>query len=358
MLSSFYVATSRKVVITSISSQTPARPSFVPNVPKNRKYKFFFLPKYFLLHSLLQFLIALLITKLVLAIPPNDKALYDDAEARIHKRRPCRGRGRSDPQGRTFFDWSLSYVDVNYNYNYNVNCGGGGGNGQHGGGGSYGDSGSQKPILSSILQNGESGYFRTFPITLLVLLVGNRPSGGSQQGGGLFGGNGPINFVQSQFHGIFSDGPGLGSLLPQGGIFNGEGLGSLLPQGGLFNGEGISSLFENGLFSGIFDNRPSNRPPVSSVTSAPIVTTPKPDVQDPDDIIYNDEKPVHEDHDAVVPDNYNRPYNRPGQYLVAYNPIFGEFVHDLSDFNPQRIVRQLNREFNRLAKPLAHLLGR
>jgi hypothetical protein len=318
----------------------------------------FFSPKYFVLHSLLQFLIALLITKLVLAIPPNDKALYDDAEARIHKRRPCRGRGRSDPQGRTFFDWSLSYVDVNYNYNYNINCGGGGGNGQHGGGGSYGDSGSQKPILSSILQNGESGYFRTFPITLLVVLVGNRPSGGSQQGGGLFGGNGPINFVQSQFQGIFSDGPGLGSLLPQGGIFNGEGLGSLLPQGGLFNGEGISSLFENGLFSGIFDNRPSNRPPVSSVTSAPIVTTPKPDVQDPDDIIYNDEKPVHEDHDAVVPDNYNRPYNRPGQYLVAYNPIFGEFVHDLSDFNPQRIVRQLNREFNRLAKPLAHLLGR
>ncbi|XP_044253566.1 formin-like protein 7 isoform X1 [Tribolium madens] len=269
-------------------------------------------------------------TNLTFAIPPNDKALFDeDPESRIsHKRRPC--RGRSLPEGRTFFDWSFQYVDVNYNYNYNINCGGGGGGGHGGGGGG----GPQKPILSGVLQS-----------------IGNRPTGGGHPPtGGLLGGNG-ISFIQSQFQGIFADGQGLGSLIPQN-IFNGEGLGSLLPQGGLFNGQGISSLFENGLFSNIFSSSQSNAQ--AGVPSRPMITTPKPGGQDPDDTIYNDEKPVHEDHDPVVPDHYNRP----GQYLVANNPIFGNFVYDVSDFNPNRIYRQFNKELNRLVRPWAHLLGR
>lgn len=48
-------------------------------------------------------------------------------EPRKHKhkiqRRPC---GRSTPEGRKFFDWSIEFLDVNVNYNYNYNCGGGG----------------------------------------------------------------------------------------------------------------------------------------------------------------------------------------------------------------------------------------
>ncbi|RZC34693.1 hypothetical protein BDFB_008246 [Asbolus verrucosus] len=268
---------------------------------------------------------SLLITNLVLCIPPNDKALFgDDPESRHRKRgRPC--RGRSNPQGRTFFDWSFQHIDVNYNYNYNINCGGGGGGVQHEGGNGGGPN---KPILQGILQG-----------------INNRPPGE-----GLFGPNGPFTFVQSQVQNIVANGQGLGSLLPEGGIFNGEGLGSLLPEGGLFNGQGISSLFENGLFSNIF-NRPPSPPPGGPSYE---VTTAKPDGQDPDDIIYNDEKPVHEDHDDVVPDNYNRP----GQYIVASNPIFGQHVYDLPDFNPNKAIRQFNRELNRFARPVAHLFGR
>lgn len=184
-----------------------------------------------------------------------------------------------------------------------------------------------------------------------IFSVGNRPQGGGHppNGGGLLGGNG-INFIQSQFQGIFADGgQGLGSFFPQGG------LGSLLPQGGLFNGQGVLSLFDNGLFNGIFSSSQSNSQSGASTVPSRPITTPKPPGQDPDDIIYNDERPVHEDHDPVVPDSH---YNRPGQYLVAYNPIFGEFVHDLSDFNPNRIYRQFNKELTRLVRPWAHLLGR
>ncbi|XP_008197267.1 uncharacterized protein LOC103314099 isoform X2 [Tribolium castaneum] len=243
---------------------------------------------------LLKILFLLVLTNLIFAIPPNDKALFEeDPESRISKkRRPC--RGRSLPEGRTFFDWSFQYVDVNYNYNYNINCGGGGGHGGGGTGGGYGGGGPQKPILSGVLQS-----------------IGNRPTGGGHPPtGGLLGGNG-ISFIQSQFQGIFADGQGLGSLIPQN-ILNGEGLGSLLPQGGLFNGQGISSLFENGLFSNIFSSSQSMAQ--AGAPSRPMITTPKPTGQDPDDVIYNDEKPVHEDHDPVVPDHYNRPapvYRRP-----------------------------------------------
>ncbi|XP_063915566.1 uncharacterized protein LOC135131652 isoform X2 [Zophobas morio] len=314
-----------------------------------------------------------ILTKIVLAIPPNDKALYDNPESRIHKRRrPCRGR---TPDGRTFFDWSLQYVDVNYNYNYNINCGGGG-NGQHGGGGNGqhgGGGGPQKPILSGLLQGDNGGGGSQHPVLSGVLQGGNVVSGGDHPENGLFGSNGPITFVQSQVQGILANPPNFGSVLPQNdGTNGGGGLGSWFPSG-LFNGQGILSLFENGLFSGIFDNnRPSNpsfpsspsRPPSvpsrpPSVPSRPpvIITTPKPDVQDPDDIIYNDEKPVHEDHDDVFPDQYNRP----GQYLVASNPIFGDYVYNLNGngngYNRNRITRQFNREINRLHRDFVSLFG-
>ncbi|XP_015838397.1 BPTI/Kunitz domain-containing protein 2 isoform X3 [Tribolium castaneum] len=120
---------------------------------------------------LLKILFLLVLTNLIFAIPPNDKALFEeDPESRISKkRRPC--RGRSLPEGRTFFDWSFQYVDVNYNYNYNINCGGGGGHGGGGTGGGYGGGGPQKPILSGVLQS-----------------IGNRPTGGGHPPtGGLLG---------------------------------------------------------------------------------------------------------------------------------------------------------------------------
>lgn len=83
------------------------------------------------------------------------------------------------------------------------------------------------------------------------------------------------------------------------------------------------------------------RPPISPpVTSAP---SPTQTTTDPDDIIYNDDKPVHEDHD-IITDPYS---TKPGQYLVASHPWFGTYTQDLSEFdhlNPFKIQSQIKDE--------------
>lgn len=45
-------------------------------------------------------------------------------EPKKHKHRIQRPCGRSTPEGRKFFDWSVEFIDVDVNYNYNYNCGG------------------------------------------------------------------------------------------------------------------------------------------------------------------------------------------------------------------------------------------
>lgn len=82
--------------------------------------------------------------------------------------------------------------------------------------------------------------------------------------------------------------------------------------------------------------------PSLSVTSPPppAITT------DPDDIIYNDDKPVTEDYDPVMPDAYSN--LKPGQYLVASNPVVGTFVAEVTDYHPKNVVKKLHKSFNEI----------
>lgn len=59
--------------------------------------------------------------------------------------------------------------------------------------------------------------------------------------------------------------------------------------------------------------------------------------------------------DPVLP-NRTPPMYRPGTYVKISNPIFGSYTQDLSNINPNRILRQFDRELNKLARPLYHLL--
>lgn len=53
-----------------------------------------------------------------------------------------------------------------------------------------------------------------------------------------------------------------------------------------------------------------------------------------------------------IPDRFRRP----GQYVTVSNSLLGSYTQDISNINPNRIIRQFNREIDQLLKPLYHIL--
>ncbi|KAK4874780.1 hypothetical protein RN001_014140 [Aquatica leii] len=138
------------------------------------------------------------------------------------------------------------------------------------------------------------------------------------------GGGGHGGHHQHQHGGGFLGGPHNG-----GGFFGGNN-GN---KGGLF-GLGLFDWFGGG------NSRPINRPKPQS-TEAPEVT----ESQNEDDD-YQDDKPVNEDIDEVVLDR-----NQHAQ--LGYNPLFGNY--DVTNFNPTKVVKRVNKEFNSFFRPFYDL---
>ncbi|CAH0564738.1 unnamed protein product [Brassicogethes aeneus] len=298
----------------------------------------------------------------------NRRLQEDDPEDRRlnRRRRPCRiGGGKfKHGEGRTFLDWNYQYVNVNYNHNYNIDCSGGGGGkpnkGHHGGGGGGGGFGGFP----------QTGYFPPplpppNPPPVLPppyysppqqAPYPQRPGGafGNRPFGGLFGSlfqsqsqsqassnedsvsqNRPPNVVQGINNavqnvgmigqsvvqagtGIFSSFPQFEWPMFQLPSFDPPQLPSLSEGGGNF-GQGLQSFFQG--FGDLF-NRPasasspaSTGSPSSPPVASPSAPTPVPPT-DPDDVIFNDEKPVNEPYDPVQPDAYSN--LKPG---VIYNKL-------------------------------------
>lgn len=109
------------------------------------------------------------------------------------------------------------------------------------------------------------------------------------------------------------------------------------PQGG-----GIFGLFPL-LFGSSQSSSQSSSQGVSGGVQVP---------QDP--VLPNRTPPIFRPQDSILP-NRMQMY-RPGTYVRVSNPILGSYTQDLSNINPNRIVRQFDRELNKLVKPLYHLL--
>lgn len=127
----------------------------------------------------------------------------------------------------------------------------------------------------------------------------------------------------------------------------------------LGGGSGANPGFLGGFFNGLFGGGSQSQSSGSSGTSGatgsnPAPQTPPAATQQPTDI-YNDNTPVNVPQDPLTEvqirpghsqtagntGQYQNSQNnlRPGQYLVASNPIFGSFVTpDISPFNPVKIL--------------------
>lgn len=55
--------------------------------------------------------------------------------------------------------------------------------------------------------------------------------------------------------------------------------------------------------------------------------------------------------DPIVPDRFQRP----GQYITVSNPVLGSYTQDISNINPNKVIKQANKEINKLLRPLYHI---
>lgn len=231
----------------------------------------------------------------------SDTEIEDRRNHNNRRRRPCRGR---DSDGRTFFDFPpLHYYTYNVNLNYI--CGEGGGhNGNSGNQGFF-----NRPIVGALLGTLSSSA-SSLPSTFSSL-TSSLPD--------VSGIVGSIGAATSQAANSFS------------GSIGGNNYNNNNNNGGGFFGLGLFDWFGH-------HNRPSNM----HATERPQQSQ---QPQQPD-------KPVHEDYDDV-PEAFQN--SRPGQYFAANKP---GSLQDITNFNPNRIIKNVNQQVSNFFKPLYNLLRR